>query len=275
MEDPEGPVDVVIIKIPRTLALLEDQLRRLRPLLHKKTVIVGAGMTRTIHTSTVNLFETLVGPTKTSLAKKKSRLIHSEFDPALNIGDSPFPSTFSLENGMAISNEANVFSRSQLDHGTRIFLENLPTPFEGDVIDLGCGNGVVGAAMALSSPNANLTFIDESYQAIASAETTFATAVGKSRKATFLIGDALEGIEDESIDLILCNPPFHDKQAVQDATAWAMFNGAKRVLRPTGRIMVVGNRHLRYHAKLKRIFGNSRILASNPKFVVAEASIRG
>ncbi|MEW8020449.1 MAG: methyltransferase [Candidatus Sedimenticola endophacoides] len=34
---------------------------------------------------------------------------------------------------------------------------------------------------------------------------------------------------------------------------------------------MVGNRHLNYHVKLKRLFGNLRQVAANPKFVVLEA----
>src|SRR3546814_10631368 len=45
-DDPEGRPDDVIVKVPRTLALLEDQLRRLRPPRRAGSVVVGAGMTK-------------------------------------------------------------------------------------------------------------------------------------------------------------------------------------------------------------------------------------
>src|SRR3546814_6000655 len=53
-DDPEGPLDVVIVKVPRTLALLEDQLRRLRPHLHAGSVVIGAGMTKDVHRSPIS-----------------------------------------------------------------------------------------------------------------------------------------------------------------------------------------------------------------------------
>ncbi len=34
---------------------------------------------------------------------------------------------------------------------------------------------------------------------------------------------------------------------------------------------MVGNRHLGYHVTLRRIFGNSELVASNAKFVVLKA----
>jgi 16S rRNA (guanine1207-N2)-methyltransferase len=50
-----------------------------------------------------------------------------------------------------------------------------------------------------------------------------------------------------------------------------MFTGARRVLAPGGELWVVGNRHLGYHVKLRRLFGNCRLVASDPKFVVLRA----
>ena len=67
---------------------------------------------------------------------------------------------------------------------------------------------------------------------------------------------------------MLNNPPFHVDQAVGDAIAWQMFSESRAALRHGGELWVVGNRHLAYHAKLKRLFGNCEVVASNSKFVV-------
>lgn len=34
---------------------------------------------------------------------------------------------------------------------------------------------------------------------------------------------------------------------------------------------MVGNRHLGYHVKLRRLFGNCEVVAANPKFVLLRA----
>ena len=71
-------------------------------------------------------------------------------------------------------NYAGTFSADHLDIGTRLFLQHLPSRSDkARIVDLGCGNGVVGLAAALASPKASLTFVDESYQAVASARATF------------------------------------------------------------------------------------------------------
>ena len=64
--------------------------------MHAGTVVVGTGMVKEIHTSTLNLFERILGPTKTSLAEKKARLIFTTPDPALARPKNPWPLTYSL-----------------------------------------------------------------------------------------------------------------------------------------------------------------------------------
>ena len=66
---------MLLIRVPKSLALLEDQLLRLAPSVHEGTVVVGTGMVKEIHTSTLRLFERILGPTRTSLAERKARLV--------------------------------------------------------------------------------------------------------------------------------------------------------------------------------------------------------
>ena len=273
LQVPSGRLDLVLIKVPKSLAMLEDQLYRLRPHLHAGSRVIAAGMVKQIHTSTLKLFERIVGPTHTSLARKKARLIFCQYDPVLEPGNNPYPSHYILEGtDYRITNHAAVFSRQSLDIGTRFFLEHIPRSDESlHIIDLGCGNGLVGLTAAERNPQARLTFVDESMMAVASAEANFKAAFGDSRHADFQVTDCLSGIAPDSADLILNNPPFHQQQTVGDAIAWQMFSESRTVLRPRGQLWVIGNRHLAYHAKLKRLFGNCRTIASNRKFVILQA----
>ena len=277
---PPERIDVLLIRVPKGLALLEDQLHRLAPGVHEGTVVVAAGMVTEVHTSTLKLFEQILGPTRTSLAVRKARLIFCAPDPGLVRSGSPWPQSYPLPDGIGavsgrqVVNHAGVFCAERLDIGTRFFLGHLPQrrgpqrPGPQQVVDLGCGNGVVGTAAALADPEAEVTFVDESYQAVASARDTFGLNVADSGRARFLVGDGMADIPAGSVDLVLNNPPFHTYRASSDATAWRMFSGARAALRPGGELWVVGNRHLGYHAKLRRLFGNCGVVASDRKFVV-------
>ncbi|MGV9789165.1 methyltransferase [Streptomyces sp. NPDC003435] len=269
-------VDVLLVRVPKSLALLEDQLLRLAPAVHAGTVVIGTGMVKEIHTSTLKLFERILGPTRTSLAEQKARLIFCTPDPALVRPDNPWPYGYALPDGLGVAsgrpvvNHAGVFCADRLDIGTRFFLGHLPETRGRRVVDLGCGNGVVGTAVSLADPEAEVLFVDESFQAVASAEATY-KANGVPGHAEFRVGDGLAGVASGSVDLVLNNPPFHSHQATSDATSWRMFTGAERALRPGGELWVIGNRHLGYHVKLKRLFGNCELVASDPKFVVLKA----
>ncbi|MFF7053068.1 methyltransferase [Streptomyces griseorubiginosus] len=276
-DPPPDRIDVLLVRVPKSLALLEDQLLRLAPAVHAGTVVVGTGMVKEIHTSTLQLFERILGPTRTSLAERKARLIFCAPEPSLERPANPWPYGYALPDGVgavsgrAVVNHAGVFCADRLDIGTRFFLQHLPAGRGARrIVDLGCGNGVVGTAVALGNPEAEVLFVDESFQAVASAEGTY-KANGAPGRAEFRVGDGLTGVPDGSVDVVLNNPPFHSHQATTDATAWRMFAGARRALRPGGELWVVGNRHLGYHVKLRKLFGNSQLVASDPKFVVLKA----
>ncbi len=268
-----GVFDVVLIKAPKTLALLEDELLRIRPHLTAATQLIVAGMVKALPASVWKLLGRLVGPTTTSLAKKKARLIFAEFNAALALPDNPYPVRYQLENtDYVLANHANVFSRDSLDIGTRFFLQHIPARQEyRDIIDLGCGNGVVGLIAGERNPTANVHFVDESFMAIASAQENFRRSFGAGRLATFHEGDGLMVFETASADLILCNPPFHQQNTIGDHIASAMFKESQRVLRSNGELWVIGNRHLNYHLTLRRWFNGVSTVAANSKFVILKA----
>ncbi len=269
--------DLVILKVPKTLALLEFQLLQLRSTISENTQIIVAGMVKILTPSVWNLLERIIGKTQTSLAQKKARLIFATFDSNLAEPKNPYPIRYVLENtDYLISNHANVFSREKLDIGTRFFLEYLPKSENyRDIIDLGCGNGIVGLIAAEKNPAAQIHFVDESFMAIASAQENFERAF-KNRTAHFYAGDCLTDFAKNSADLILCNPPFHQQHVIGDHIAQTMFKQARFVLRKNGELWVIGNRHLNYGVSLARYFGkqNVALIAQNNKFMIWKAQLR-
>ncbi|WP_413714840.1 23S rRNA (guanine(1835)-N(2))-methyltransferase RlmG [Serratia ureilytica] len=270
-ELPAAPA-VVLIRVPKALALLEQQLRALRLVVTEDTLIVAGAKARDVHTSTMQLFEKVLGPTRTSLAWKKARLI---FCQAADIVPPAAAETtnWTLDGtDWLIHNHANVFSRGSLDIGARLFLDHLPRGLNGHIVDLGCGNGVIGLTALAQNPDAQVTFVDESYMAVASSELNVEHNLPQELdRCQFEVNNALAGIERESVQAVLCNPPFHQQHAITDHTAWQMFCDAKRCLQVGGELRIVGNRHLDYHQKLKRLFGNCTLVASNKKFVILRA----
>ncbi|MCF7518807.1 methyltransferase [Pseudoalteromonas sp. L21] len=265
-------VDLVILKVPRNLGYLQHQLAAISAALPKDVDIIAAGKTKDIHNSTIKAFSQFIGETSTSLAVKKSRLIISKTSQ-LN-KQAAFPVSWPLEGSeFEIQNHANVFSRDSLDIGARFFFNYLPqTSKARHIIDLGCGNGVIGLMTLKRCPKAHVTFVDESYMAVESARLNIQSNLPEQlANCEFIQNDCLTDFEPQSADLVLCNPPFHQAQAVTDHIAWQMFKQAKQALKQGGELRIIGNRHLDYHEKLKRMFGNCKLLGSNKKFVVLSA----
>jgi 23S rRNA (guanine1835-N2)-methyltransferase len=271
-ETPQGPFDWVLIRVPKTLALLEEQLIRLHGQLAPNARVVAGAMIKHLPRAAGDLLEQYIGPVQASLAVKKARLL-SATPEAKAAPRSPYPSRYRLDKpALELINHANVFCRDGLDIGTRAFLPHLPRHLDARrVADLGCGNGVLGIAYALGSPQAELTLVDESYMAVQSAQENWLAALAE-RAVTIRAGDGLAEQPADSLDLVLCNPPFHQQQVVGDFLAWRMFQQARAALVTGGELWIVGNRHLGYHAKLKRLFRGVEQVAANPKFVVLKAT---
>jgi len=266
---PAEPFNLVLIKVPKTLALLEDQLIRLQALITENTTVIAAGMIKAMPAAVWKLMEKYIGPTKPSLAKKKARLIFAKPTIQEQSFENPYPVVYQLENSSyRICNHANVFSRASLDIGTRFLLQHLPKDtLAKNIVDLGCGNGVVGLMLAESHPLSHLHFVDESYMAVASAKENFSNAFPE-RLADFFVADGLTEFTAESMDLIVCNPPFHQQNTIGNQIALSMFKQAHRTLCKGGELWVIGNRHLAYHIDLKRLFASCDEVAANKKFII-------
>lgn len=263
-------VDWVLLKLPKSAALLSHQLAQLQSVLPVGGRLIAAGKVKDIHSSTLKQFEQYIGETRTSLAVKKARLVFSQRG-AQAVQPIPDPLIWPLEHSdYQIHNHANVFSRNSLDIGGRFLIEHLPqSDALQHIIDLGCGNGVVGLMAGHLNPQAKLTLVDESYMAVDSARRNVAGQL--SNTVECVVNDCLQGMAANSADCILCNPPFHQQNAISDHIAWQMFKDTRRVLQSGGLLRIVGNRHLGYHLKLQRLFGNCETIAANRKFVILQS----
>lgn len=289
--------DLVIVKIPRTLAFLEYSLIELNrvfaptanseTVIHKAPVLVGGAMVKLVTSSVMSIFDDTLIDTTTSLARKKARLIFSHFSQEKIMQSLPVNEVTDNALDFSLYNFPNVFCRDQVDIGARFMLKALPniTKENQVIIDLGCGNGILGTGILLSNKHnknqAKLIFVDESYMAIASAKATLfsSEATDESKEsAKFIVGHCLQdfltsstGGFESTVDTIICNPPFHQQNTVIDDIAWQMFSDAKKVLKPGGELRIVGNRHLDHQGKLSKLFGGCKVIATNDKFTILSA----
>lgn len=271
LRDLRGPFDLAILKLPKSLAFLDDQLCQLSQALVPGGRLVCAYMVKHQAPGAFDLIARRIGATTTSLASKKARLIFArrEREPST----SPYPQEVRLDGFREpFLHPSLLFSREKLDIGTRFLLEHLPAPEAGAarILDLGCANGLLGIAARQANPAAQVVFTDESWMAVESARANYERRFADGR-ARFEWTHCAASVPAESIDLVLCNPPFHQGTSVGEHVARDMFREAHRVLRAGGRLRVVANSHLRYADALGRLFGGVERVAANRKFTILDA----
>lgn len=157
-----------------------------------------------------------------------------------------------------------VFSRGELDAGTRMLLEHAPSLRGDDLLDLGSGIGTIGIVRALQSPTARVTLVDHDYYAICAARRNV-EALGLTDRVSVVFGD-LESVRGRRFDSVLTNPPFHQGSEVSTSTTFRWIANFKDVLRPGGDLSLVANRFLAYADPLDKAFRQVRVLHEDGKF---------
>ncbi len=268
LQDISGVYDYVLIQIPKNMSYFEDLLCRLTSHLTSNSQLICGSMVKHLAPTSFDLLNKYIGATTTSLAEKKARLVFARFEKSPIV--SPYPQTVKLDSfEFPFSHNSNLFSRDKLDIGSRFFLQNLPSGNFNTILDLGCANGVIGIKAKMLNPKAKIIFADESAMAIESAKTNYQNHFKDS--AEFVWTNCFEGQPKGALDLVLCNPPFHQGTTIGDFIALQMFQDAYESLKVGGVLRVIGNTHLGYQVRLKRLFGNSTILDTNQKFLICES----
>ena len=275
VSEAENTGDLILMKVPKSLALLHDQLHQIRDLAHRDSLIAAAGMARHLTANVRAAFDAILGPTSSSRAVRKARVLMPQLRQQPPPAANPYPGYLQVpELAQPLLQHAAVFSQKRLDWGSELLIKHLPEiATQAQVLDLGCGSGVLGLIAMQRQSSAHLTFVDESSAAIESVKANL-KRLFPERQAVCLNQDCLDPLPDTAADLILCNPPFHTHRNLVSVTAERMFQQSLRALAPGGQLLIVGNRHLEYGKRLQRIFGNHRLLAENPRFQVISAKRR-
>lgn len=142
---------------------------------------------------------------------------------------------------LSLTTDSGVFSASQVDKGTRYLLQAMPTVESlpntpTNIVDLGCGYGPIGLAMARRAPNAKVWGVDVNERAIGLANEN--AAANNVTNASFHLVDDLDPAL--RFDLIVSNPPIRiGKAALHELLATWLSR-----LTPQGRAWLVVQKHL-------------------------------
>ena len=148
--------------------------------------------------------------------------------------------------------DAGVFSKKRLDPGTKLLIESLPlSPDYKRILDLGCGYGPIGLAVAKLLPEATVYMSDINERAV---ELGLKNArLNGISNVIIKAGDGFEPFHDQKFHLIVTNPPIRAGKGVM----YQLIDQAYTALNPGGRLLlVIKTKHgaKSMEAKLQSIF---------------------
>ncbi len=264
---------VVLLRLPRSLESLRDIAGLIAAHASPDVVVFAGGRLKHMSLGMNDVLREYFATLDVSHARQKSRVLIAR-DP--QNGRDPLASR-AQHDGVVVCAFGGVFAGSSLDIGTRLLIDNLPETILGEdddaAIDLACGNGIVGATLALRYPSLRVYASDESSAAVASARAT-AVANGIEDRMSVVRDDALSTLPDASASFIALNPPFHRGGAIDETIARHLFADAARVLRPGGELWTVWNSALQYRQPLESLVGPTRQVARTSKFTVTFSTRR-
>ncbi len=275
--DDAGPVTTALMRVPKSLELFEVYLGQVSRGATPESRLVAGFMTRHFTPRLLEVAGRYAATVTQSRAHKKARLLLlSDFHPldgTMTRGAAEVPGK-SLQLGERMYTQFyGVFSADRIDPATRFLLEQwglhrrLADLHPDAMLDIGCGNGVIGAELLLRYSGARLLATDDAILAVASARNNL-----PADRSTVYYDHTLDAISVASQDLVVTNPPFHLGHENNIEVSLGLFRQAARVLSPGGSLVVVANRHLNYGTHLGRLFTRVEEVAVNAKFVIYRCS---
>ncbi|GAA4161852.1 hypothetical protein GCM10022286_20050 [Gryllotalpicola daejeonensis] len=289
---------LVLLRLPKSLDQLDEWAALIAEHAVPDVVVLAGGMVKHMTLAQNDVLGRHFGEVRAGLARQKARVLtasvciraaresasetpsaggHREAERADRLGEaewrSRWPKTAVIDPpGIMVSAHGGVFAGASLDIGTRFLLDHLAdaNPRATTAIDLGCGTGILAAALASARPGLRVLASDQSAAAVASARETMKLNHLDDR-VTVVRDDALGSLPDASAELIVLNPPFHSGTTVTADVGIRLITDAARVLAPGGELRVVFNSHLRYQPTLRRLVGETRQVARNAKFTITSS----
>lgn len=200
--------------------------------------------------------------------------IQSSANVGQSLDDKDYRRCRSIADGeVSFMTKPGLYGWNKIDKGSEFliehldaYLQTLKTPL-GQIADLGCGYGYLSI---MTSKKINAAFIacDNNISAVNLCRENFNRHELHGR---VVLDDCAAGIEDK-VDLLLCNPPFHQGFSVEGDLTDKFIESAKRLLKPRGSALFVVNSFIPLEKKASGLFSEIKQLANNGSFKLLSLS---
>lgn len=197
------------------------------------------------------------------ISKAHGKLFWMQSPPAIEDWREGEPSE--IEKGYVTA--PGVFSADGIDPASRALADNLPETLGAYVIDLGAGWGYLAHRVLSRDSIRQISLVEADHTTLACARLNVTDP-----RAQFHWEDALRWRPVSEADTVIMNPPFHTARKADPGLGRAFIAAAAEMLKSTGQLWMVANRHLPYEQTLADLFGEvSEISGGDTKFKLLHA----
>jgi 16S rRNA G1207 methylase RsmC len=263
---PDQLFNTIVINLPKSLNYFSWLLEHASSLLAPNGKISVLSMVKHISSGHIKIMDALFNEVNPGRAEKKARVITLQSPTYVSQSQ---PTRYSAEPiNINLENLPGCYAANSLDQGARAFLKHFDfSAAHGNVLDMGCGNGVLSLAILQKNKDVNITLVDESLPALNSALLNVKT-FSEDVNAQFFHSNGMNSVPDNKYDLIICNPPFHQGNTVTESISNKLFTDFSQCLADSGTCWIIANRHLNYHADLKKKFSSVKRASQDSKFIL-------
>lgn len=156
-----------------------------------------------------------------------------------------------------------VFSADGIDPGSAMLASHLPAKLGAEVADLGGGWGYLSHEILTRDSVRTLYLVEADHAALDCAQQNVPDA-----RAQFHWADVTRWQTPALLDTVVMNPPFHTARAADPSLGRAFITAAAGMLKPSGQLWMVANRHLPYETTLDSVFAQVEEVAGDARFKI-------
>ncbi len=156
----------------------------------------------------------------------------------------------------------------EVDYGSKLLISNLEIGNGAKVLDVGCGYGPIGLAIAASDPQSVVTMVDINERAVELAQNN--AKMNGISNVRILQSDLLEAVRMEAFDVIVSNPPIRAGKE----TVHSIFSQARDCLSSGGSLWIVIQKKQgapSAYAKLEELYGEVTEVCKDKGYRILQA----
>lgn len=146
-----------------------------------------------------------------------------------------------------------VFAHHRIDEGAIALIDTVKADTNDVVLDMGCGVGTVGIAIAKYYGVKESIFIDSNIRALDCAKIN--TEINNIEKCSFILSD--EGLKQKKATIFVGNPPYFSNFRIADL----FIDNAYSTLKKGGTAYIVAKNIKHIQSAMLKVFGNADIIS--------------